>query len=166
MAGEMTQQDIEKGGDWYELREMMENFAERAGFDYQVKPFDQYQGPYCELKVENLCVAELWVDFGTEEFILSVVNAGKKVKQRVDDPDDIRPLVLDVWEEWNQDYLPDYLNEEDNVKVMDGYLELTNENDELEKYEESPITDELAIIVKHYKEKVVKYDNKYYFRIQ
>ena len=44
-TGEMTKDDIEEGGDWYEVRLAMEEVARDAGFEIKVIPFDQNQGP-------------------------------------------------------------------------------------------------------------------------
>jgi len=45
-TGEMTQEDIEKGGDYYDERIALESICKKAGVDCKVKPFDTYQGPY------------------------------------------------------------------------------------------------------------------------
>lgn len=49
-AGEMTQTDLEKGGEFYEDRMYLENICKQAGVQCKVLPFDVYQGPYALLK--------------------------------------------------------------------------------------------------------------------
>jgi hypothetical protein len=48
-AGEMSSQDLEPGGDWYEVRMELEDVCKDAGITCKVLPFDQYQGPYAQL---------------------------------------------------------------------------------------------------------------------
>jgi len=45
-TGEMGKHDIEKGGDWYDARLELEKVAKKAKLKGEVRPFDQYQGPY------------------------------------------------------------------------------------------------------------------------
>ena len=48
-AGEMTKQDIEKGGSFYYERLELENICKKAGIKCTVTPFDVYQGPFAQL---------------------------------------------------------------------------------------------------------------------
>ena len=44
----MTKQDLEIGGEFYEVKLEMESICKEAGFeDFIVEPFDVYQGPMC-----------------------------------------------------------------------------------------------------------------------
>ena len=45
-TGEMSKKDIEKGGEWYEVAQELKSICAEAGVKCEVKPFDQYQGPY------------------------------------------------------------------------------------------------------------------------
>jgi len=45
-TGEMSQHDLEQGGEWHEARKELEELCRRSGLKCKVKPFDQYQGPY------------------------------------------------------------------------------------------------------------------------
>lgn len=45
-TGEMSASELEPEGEWYEFRLELENLCKEAGLKCQVKPFDQYQGPY------------------------------------------------------------------------------------------------------------------------
>ena len=58
MAGEMHQNDLEKGGEWHDVRLALEDICESAGIKCTVKPFDQYQGPYALLPNGG----KLWID--------------------------------------------------------------------------------------------------------
>ena len=49
-TGEMGQEDIEKGGEWYEARLFLEDVCKRAGVPCTVMPFDNYVGPYAKFK--------------------------------------------------------------------------------------------------------------------
>lgn len=49
-AGEMTQEDIERNGAFYDHRLFLEGICKDAGISCKVKPFDAYQGPYALLK--------------------------------------------------------------------------------------------------------------------
>lgn len=49
-TGEMSYDDLEKGGEWYESRIELERIAKRTGLFDSIKPFDKYQGPYALLK--------------------------------------------------------------------------------------------------------------------
>jgi len=60
-TGEMGDWEIEKGGDWYNVRLEFEDICKKAGLKCKVRPFDQYQGPYA--KVEPY--GKLWLA-GTE----------------------------------------------------------------------------------------------------
>ena len=57
-TGEMSQIDIEKGGDFYESRKFLEDTCKEAGVKCKVKPFDVYQGPYAQLENSG----KLWYD--------------------------------------------------------------------------------------------------------
>lgn len=48
-TGEMSKQDLEKGGEWHESRLTLEDIAKPTGKFVAVKPFDVYQGPYALL---------------------------------------------------------------------------------------------------------------------
>ena len=48
-AGEMSQKDLEQGGEFYDERKFLEQICKDAGIKCKVKPFDVYQGPYAEL---------------------------------------------------------------------------------------------------------------------
>jgi len=45
-TGEMSASELEPGGDWHEFRLELEGICKAAGLKCEVKPFDQYQGPY------------------------------------------------------------------------------------------------------------------------
>ena len=45
-TGEMSKEDLEPGGEWYEARLEMERLAKEYGFEIKVYPFDAYQGPF------------------------------------------------------------------------------------------------------------------------
>jgi hypothetical protein len=45
-TGEMSASELEQGGEWYEFRLELEGICKAAGLKCEVKPFDQYQGPY------------------------------------------------------------------------------------------------------------------------
>jgi len=49
-TGEMSQEDIEKNGEFYEDRIFLEGICKKAGVKCKVKPFDAYQGPYAQLE--------------------------------------------------------------------------------------------------------------------
>lgn len=57
-TGEMSKEDIEKGGDWYEVRKDLEKLCKDAGVDCEVKPFDQYQGPYAMTSLGNIWIGK------------------------------------------------------------------------------------------------------------
>jgi hypothetical protein len=61
-TGEMGRHEIEPGGDWYGLRQDFERICKQAGVQCEVRPFDQYQGPY--VKVQGL--GTLWLDMSQE----------------------------------------------------------------------------------------------------
>jgi hypothetical protein len=62
-TGEMSASDLEQGGEWYEFRLELEGICKEAGFKCQVKPFDQYQGPYAYIEG----VGKIWGLGGEEE---------------------------------------------------------------------------------------------------
>lgn len=49
-TGEMSQDDIENGGDWYDARMELEELLKPTKKFKEVKPFDVYQGPYALMK--------------------------------------------------------------------------------------------------------------------
>jgi hypothetical protein len=70
-AGEMGANELEKGGEWYDVRLKMEKIAKDAGADAVVKPFDQYQGPFAEISIHGRDVGQLWCgdgEFGQAEW--------------------------------------------------------------------------------------------------
>jgi hypothetical protein len=64
-TGEMSQKDLEKGGDWYEARLALEKICKEAGLKGEVIPFDQYQGCYAETKV-----GKIWLGEASDTYIL------------------------------------------------------------------------------------------------
>ena len=72
-AGEMSKSDIEKGGDWYEFRLELEDICKKAGLKCEVKPFDQYQGPYAFISQAE---GSLW-GVGDDEFYFEPSRGSK-----------------------------------------------------------------------------------------
>jgi hypothetical protein len=62
-TGEMEQSEIEKGGEWYAARQDLERICKEAGMGCEVKPFDQYQGPFAKLKNGG----KLWIS-GSDQY--------------------------------------------------------------------------------------------------
>lgn len=73
-TGEMYQSDLEKGGDWEEARETLEDVCKKAGVKCEVKPFDTYQGPFAQLKN-----GKLWFGKNENQFVFEPTNGDKKV---------------------------------------------------------------------------------------
>ena len=73
-TGEMSKKDIEKGGDWYESAKELENVAKSTGKFKEVRPFDQYQGPYALLTNGS----KIWFTDKTETEGIYYLDEGKK----------------------------------------------------------------------------------------
>lgn len=80
MAGEMTKEDIEEGGEHWETRKEMEDIARKAGVVIKVEPFDVYQGPKGIVHVGALNVGTLWSRDDRWEFI---PTTEMKLKQQI-----------------------------------------------------------------------------------
>lgn len=63
MAGEMSKDDLNEGGDWYGIRKEMEEIGRKAGAVVKVEPFDQYQGPEGRIYFGATFVGSLWMDY-------------------------------------------------------------------------------------------------------
>jgi hypothetical protein len=48
-TGEMSEEDLQKGGEFYETAKELESVAKGTGKFRAIKPFDKYQGPYALL---------------------------------------------------------------------------------------------------------------------
>lgn len=64
-AGEMSENDIAPGGDWFETRQELEELCQEAGLKCQVRPFDQYQGPFAKMKY-----GKVWLGDSEDHFFL------------------------------------------------------------------------------------------------
>lgn len=73
MAGEMTQKDLEEGGEFYETRITMEDFVRKAAHKCTVKVFDKYQGPFAEIRNHHqgggVTVGTLWLGENEGEYL-------------------------------------------------------------------------------------------------
>lgn len=63
-TGEMSASELEPGGDWHEFRLELEGICKSAGLKCEVKPFDQYQGPYASIDG----IGTLWGTGEQDEF--------------------------------------------------------------------------------------------------
>lgn len=61
-TGEMSQHDLDAGGEFHEARLILERLCERAGMKCKVRPFDKYAGPYAELPQH----VKIWFDEGDQ----------------------------------------------------------------------------------------------------
>lgn len=73
-TGEMDKTEIEKGGDWYEARLDLERVAKRAKLKGDVRPFDQYQGPYF-----SGGGVEIWLSEHPGIYYLVISQGGREV---------------------------------------------------------------------------------------
>lgn len=48
-TGEMSEEDLQKGGEFYEVAKELTSVAKSTGKFRAIKPFDKYQGPYALL---------------------------------------------------------------------------------------------------------------------
>jgi hypothetical protein len=60
MAGEMYKEDLEEGGDFYDIRKEMEDIGHKAGLVVKVEPFDTYQGPQGNVFKGATKIGVLW----------------------------------------------------------------------------------------------------------
>jgi len=72
-TGEMSQKDLDEGGEYYEARLKLEELCDEAGVKCTVKPFDVYQGPYAFVDGKGIKVwfAEhdnFFIEKGSEHF--------------------------------------------------------------------------------------------------
>lgn len=76
----MIQKDIEKGGDYYDIRLMLEDICKRSGVkNFIVKPFDKYHGPVCY--VEKL--GKLWMGKKENHFVFDYAEGGSSLEMSV-----------------------------------------------------------------------------------
>ena len=171
MAGEMTQEDLDKGGDWYETRLKMESFCNENGLSCEVKPFDQYQGPYGDIVLEGVVVGELWCLFAIDsepnhDGYLVVAKEGRNSESlEVYSSEEIKAFLLDTRKDWNMGYNPEEPGEDDVVVLKGDFLEITDPDGRVGKYKLSEYKEELSLITKHYQEQTLKYNNQYYIMI-
>lgn len=78
MAGEMLKQDLEEGGDWYDVRKEMEDIGKKAGAIIKVEPFDQYQGPKGKVYFGATYVGILWVSDAAKWYFEPEINVKLK----------------------------------------------------------------------------------------
>lgn len=69
MSGEMTKEDLEVGGEFYEARLKLEEIVKKAGHNCTVLPFDTYQGPYAQVfnKMHDKQLGTLWLGLDDHE---------------------------------------------------------------------------------------------------
>lgn len=121
-TGEMSQQDLEEGGDFYEARLKLEELCDEAGVKCTVKPFDVYQGPYAFVDGKGIKVwfsggedpDEFFVEKGSDKFtgdfdavaeqIKLLANKGLRLvkssflKRAVEAENKWRPEASDLWD--------------------------------------------------------------------
>lgn len=131
MAGEMSEKDLNEGGDWYNTKIELLDLAHEAGYDSSnVVHFDQYQGPECLLKKDNLLLGSLWINnnvpFG---YIVVAENGRMRESKEIMEAYQINEFLEETWKEWNNGYNPEKLDEEFIEEEKDYYIILSeNEN--------------------------------------
>lgn len=154
MAGEMSLEDIQPGGDFYEVAQELYAAAVDAGFEGQVKPFDRYQGPYCLLINNQLVVGELW--YVGDKFLCKVVDGRKEESKMVDSSKDLFDFVVSVWRDWHEF---SGIKKIEDARVIDEFLIYQGE-----KYSKVDIGDELYCLVKYANQQILSYDYKYWVK--
>lgn len=102
-AGEMFREEIQKGGDWYETRLELEGICKESGVKCEVKPFDQYHGPYALLKDGS----KLW-KVGEDSYYLESGQVLKKIMEKSGLP-------------WASDKKGKNLNKKDMVQYLKDF---------------------------------------------
>lgn len=165
MAGEMSEKDLNEGGDWYNTKIELLDLAHEAGYDSSnVVHFDQYQGPECLLKKDNLLLGSLWINnnvpFG---YIVVAENGRMRESKEIMEAYQINEFLEETWKEWNNGYNPEKLDEDFIEEEKDYYIILSeNENSStflLCKYET-----ELQNIVEYFQKRLILVNGKYYYQ--
>jgi hypothetical protein len=166
MAGEMTQKDLEVGGEWWEAKENMLAVAHSAGLNESyVIPFDQYQGPQCILKKNGVVVGSLWLIMDEAGGYLIMAENGRKKESiavsGIDQSKDIHDFLKETWLDWNMGYNPEKI-EESQIVSNDGDTLTINEDGYTNVFRKCKIGDELTSIVENFNKRMIEYKFKYY----
>lgn len=98
MAGEMTQDDLEVGGEFYESRVLLEDFVKKVGSGYKciIKPFDKYQGPFAQIFKGDVELGSLWIGTDPQQFFYEFDSKEERIE--INSEDDLFYLLISIYE--------------------------------------------------------------------